>query len=152
MIEGGSKAPDLVERRLLVTAWDSRDAIAQECARLRELLQQHGIDPQGVTQALKPSQVCDKVKVTAEIPSVQPNEMAEEPVPYGHHEYLYDVKLYASLRVVAESRYTAWLKLHALLDCATANFGADDNGNPILGEVSLDLDSGKLIEVDGEAI
>lgn len=64
------------------------------------------------------------------------------------HEYLFDVKLFASIRVVAdtEAEARAWLREH--LDCADANFGSDE-GAPIVAEASMDGEA-DLIEVDGE--
>ena len=67
--------------------------------------------------------------------------------------YLFDVKIFASLRIDAESEEAAWKKLTSLLDCASANFGADETGDPIIAEVSLDTeDGGELVEIDGEAV
>jgi hypothetical protein len=70
------------------------------------------------------------------------------------HEYLYDVKLFASLRIRATDRKSADAKIRDLLDCATANFGWDNEfGRPLIGEVSLDTEDGaELIEVDGECV
>lgn len=69
------------------------------------------------------------------------------------HTYLFDVKLFASLTVTAKNRKDAKRQLRELLDCASANFGADDAGNPLIGEVSLDTEDGaELMEVDGEPV
>lgn len=67
--------------------------------------------------------------------------------------YTFDVKLFASLTVTASSRKNAQQQLQELLDCASANFGADDAGNPIIAEVSLDTEDGaELVSVDGEYV
>lgn len=66
------------------------------------------------------------------------------------HEYAFDVKLFASLRIRAANRKEADAKLRDLLECATARFGADEKGDPRYMEVSLDTeDGGELIEIDG---
>lgn len=68
------------------------------------------------------------------------------------HEYLFDVKLFASIRVKAESEKDARRLLEDSIACNTANLGAWPNGDPILCEISLDdePDNNPLIEVDGE--
>jgi hypothetical protein len=67
------------------------------------------------------------------------------------HEYLFDVKLFASIRVRAESEDQARRMMREHIDAADANLGAWPNGDPILCEVSLDEpDNDALIEVDGE--
>lgn len=53
------------------------------------------------------------------------------------NEYLFDVKLTASLRVRAVDETTARVKLAELLDCASVNFGSID-GEPVIGEASAD--------------
>lgn len=53
------------------------------------------------------------------------------------NEYLFDVKLNASLRVRAADEAEARSKLAELLDCANVNFGAID-GEPVIGEASAD--------------
>ena len=65
------------------------------------------------------------------------------------HDYLFDAKLFASLRVTASSEAKARRILTELLDCATVNCGALPDGSPLTGDASLDgeLD---LVEVDGE--
>jgi hypothetical protein len=63
--------------------------------------------------------------------------------------YLFDVKLFASIRIKAESEEAARRELGAVLDCAEVNFGADSNGNPVTGEASRDDDeenNAELIE------
>lgn len=66
------------------------------------------------------------------------------------HEYSFDVKLFAAIRVKAQSRAEARKMLLDALDCADANLGAWPSGDPILCEVSLDEGhTGDLIEVDG---
>lgn len=63
--------------------------------------------------------------------------------------FLFDVKLFSSVRIEADSEKEAREKLSEVLDCATVNFGSVD-GEPVTGEASIDgeLD---LIEIDGEA-
>lgn len=65
------------------------------------------------------------------------------------HEYLFDVKLFAAVRVTAENAEEARAMIRDQLECADTNFGTWDNGDPICAEASLDgeLD---LVEVDGE--
>lgn len=65
------------------------------------------------------------------------------------HEYLFDVKLFASIRVRASNLETARAMLDEALGCANANLGAWPNGDPILCEASADGEA-DLIEVDGE--
>ena len=68
------------------------------------------------------------------------------------HEYLFDVKFFAAIRVRADSETEARAMLRAELDCCTANFGpwgsGPDEGGLILGEASQDGDA-DLVEVDG---
>jgi hypothetical protein len=64
-------------------------------------------------------------------------------------EYAFDLRLLASVRVVASSEETARAILRDTLDCATANFGALPDGTPLTGEVGQDGDA-VLFEVDGE--
>jgi hypothetical protein len=65
-------------------------------------------------------------------------------------EYLFDVKLFAAIRVNAENETDARQMLCEALDCASANFGAWPNGDPILAEASQDGEA-DLMEIDGEA-
>lgn len=68
-------------------------------------------------------------------------------------QFLFDVKLFASLTVTAVTQQDAERQLQELLDCASANFGADDAGNPLVGEVSLDTEDGaELVSIDGEPV
>ena len=66
-------------------------------------------------------------------------------------EYAFDVKLLAAIRVKAADQATARAMLKEALDCADTNFGAWPNGDPIIGEASIDGEP-DLIEIDGEAI
>lgn len=66
------------------------------------------------------------------------------------HEYLFDVKLFAAIRVTASGLAEAIAKLRNGIDCSTGNFGSFANGDPITGEVSIDGEP-DLIEIDGEA-
>lgn len=65
------------------------------------------------------------------------------------HEYLFDVKLFTAIRIKASTEEEARKKLAAYFDCASVNFGADEDGDPITGEASMDGDA-DLVEVDGE--
>jgi hypothetical protein len=65
------------------------------------------------------------------------------------HDYLFDAKLFALLRISAASEDQARRILTRLLDCATINCGALPDGSPLTGEASLDGDL-DLIEIDGE--
>lgn len=68
-------------------------------------------------------------------------------------EYLFDVKMFASMRVKADSEAEARRMLKAELACAEANLGSWPDGSPILCEISMDDESGgELIEVDGESV
>lgn len=64
-------------------------------------------------------------------------------------EFAFDVKLFASLRVKAESEAQARALLREALDCADANFGAWPDGSPILAEASMDGEP-DLFEIDEE--
>ena len=69
------------------------------------------------------------------------------------HEYLFDVKLFASIRVKANSEAEARAMMIEALECADANFGAWPNGDPILAEASLDEPANdELVEIDGEPV
>jgi len=63
-------------------------------------------------------------------------------------EYLFDVKLLASIRVKAGSDKEAEVILREVFDSASCNAGAFSDGSPILFEASIDgaLD---LIEING---
>lgn len=65
-------------------------------------------------------------------------------------EYLFDLKLNTSLRVNAANESEARSVLIDQLDCADANFGAWPNGDPIVGEASVDRREMTLMEVDGK--
>jgi len=69
------------------------------------------------------------------------------------HEYLFDVKLFASIRVNAGSEKEARDMLKGSIAGNEANLGSWPNGDPILCEVSLDDPAcDDLIEVDGEFV
>jgi hypothetical protein len=65
------------------------------------------------------------------------------------HSYGFDLELACSLHVQATSHEHALRILRDKLDCADTNFGAWDNGDPILGEVSV-RGTPALSECDGE--
>lgn len=68
------------------------------------------------------------------------------------HEYMFDVRLFAAIRVMAPSVKEARRILREKLECADCNGGAWDDGSPILFEASVDDDELPLIEVDGESV
>lgn len=68
------------------------------------------------------------------------------------HEYAFDVKLFAVVRVTATSEDEArkWIKEN--LDGASANLGMYEGGDPIITEVSLDdIANDECFEIDGES-
>jgi len=65
------------------------------------------------------------------------------------HEFLFDVKLFASVRVKAPSAAEAAQRIHEKLDCASCNAGAWDDGGPIVFDATLDGEI-DLIEIDGQ--
>lgn len=65
------------------------------------------------------------------------------------HEYAFDVKMFAAIRVKAETEAKARAMLAEALDCADCNMGAWPDGTPILCEASMDGDA-DLYEIDGE--
>lgn len=68
------------------------------------------------------------------------------------HEYAFDVKLFAALRVKAHSEKEARELLAQALDCVTINCGAI-LGEPLIGEASIDEEGEfDLYEIDGEAV
>jgi hypothetical protein len=70
------------------------------------------------------------------------------PPPPVLHEYAFDVKLFASLRVKAATEEEAREKLRSALDCADTHFGQLD-GEPLTAEASIDGEP-ELYEIDGE--
>lgn len=68
------------------------------------------------------------------------------------HEYAFDVRLYACIRVKAASKTAALLLLRECVDGANVNFGAWPDGDPILADVSMDDGEPDLIEIDGEDV
>lgn len=67
-------------------------------------------------------------------------------------EFLFDARAFVSVRISAANVAEARAALAEHLDCATANFGSLPNGDPLVGEVSLDDGWFELIEVDGEPV
>ena len=65
------------------------------------------------------------------------------------HEYAFDIKLLASVRVRATTEREARELLARHLACADCNAGAWPGGSPIVFEASIDGDA-DLYEVDGE--
>jgi hypothetical protein len=69
------------------------------------------------------------------------------------HEYVFDVKLFAAIRVKAESEEQARAMLKSAFNCADCNAGSWPNGDPILFEASQDEpENDELVEVDGEFV
>lgn len=66
-------------------------------------------------------------------------------------EFLFDVKLFVSVRVQAETEAEGRRLLADAMECATINAGSWPNGEPVLGEASQDGEA-DLIEIDGEAV
>lgn len=64
-------------------------------------------------------------------------------------EYLFDVKLFATVRINATDERAARAKLARLFDCAAVNAGEMD-GQPVIFDASLD--GSDLVEVDGEPL
>lgn len=64
-------------------------------------------------------------------------------------EFLFDIKLFASVRVHAEDESEARNIVMEAFACATANFGVWPDGDPIVAEASVDGEP-DLIEIDGE--
>jgi hypothetical protein len=65
-------------------------------------------------------------------------------------KFLFDVKLFASITIEAQSGAEARSMLKAELDCASGNLGAWPNGQPILCEVSMDGEADLCDEVSDE--
>lgn len=65
--------------------------------------------------------------------------------------FTFDVRLFASITVPANSEEEALELLREHVHTGSANFGAWPDGDPILSDVSLD-DDADLIEIDGEAV
>lgn len=65
------------------------------------------------------------------------------------NEYLFDVKLFATIRIKSESEAEARATILDHLDCACINAVAWPNGDPILFESSVRGDF-NLIEINGE--
>lgn len=70
----------------------------------------------------------------------------------GSHEYAFDVKLFAAVRIKAESEGAARGILMDNLQCADCNGGSWPNGDPIIFEASVDDGEPYLYEVDGESV
>lgn len=71
------------------------------------------------------------------------------------HEYLFDVKLFAAIRVKARTEDEARKLIFDHIDAADCNFGSWPNGDPITGEASIDdseIQEMPCVEIDGEAL
>jgi hypothetical protein len=64
------------------------------------------------------------------------------------HEFVFDVKLFASFRVKAKTELEARMKLSALRGCATVCWG--EPGNQVTGEASADDGEDELVKIDNE--
>jgi len=64
------------------------------------------------------------------------------------HEYTFEVRLFTSIRVKAQSLQEAKDGLEELLECVTINLGEID-GEAIVVEASVE-DEPRLVEFDGE--
>lgn len=65
------------------------------------------------------------------------------------HEYVFDVKLFATVTVKATSEKAARAILKDALDCADCNGGVWPDGSPVLFEASMDGEA-DLNQVDGD--
>lgn len=68
----------------------------------------------------------------------------------GGHEYTFDVRMFAAVRIKAASISEARATVHDNLGCVSCNAGAWPNGDPILFEASIDDDELPCTEIDGE--
>ena len=69
------------------------------------------------------------------------------------HEYAFDVKLFAAIRVRAPDEKTARAMLRAEIDGNEADLGLWPDGSSITAEVSMDDGDGDdLYEIDGEFV
>lgn len=67
--------------------------------------------------------------------------------------FTFDVKLFATIVVQAETERAARRLIGAHVDGQEANFGAWPDGSPILGTVAQDNpDEDTVVEIDGEAV
>lgn len=66
-------------------------------------------------------------------------------------EFMFDVKLFVSVRVNAATLEKAQDMVLIAFHCADSNFGNWSDGSPITGEACLDGDP-DLIEIDGESV
>jgi hypothetical protein len=65
------------------------------------------------------------------------------------HNYLFDVKLWASIRLDAPDEVTARARLDAMLNTASFSVYDEDGGQTVTFEASTEGDA-DLVEVDGE--
>lgn len=66
------------------------------------------------------------------------------------HEYLFDIEIFASIRVRAESEEAAQKLIQQHINCADCNAGSWPNGDPITFEASVYDDGFSCVEVDRE--
>ena len=68
----------------------------------------------------------------------------------AQHEYALDVRLFAAIRVKADTLEEARQLVRDTVFTATANLGAWPNGDPIVCEVTVDDAVMPCFEVDGD--
>lgn len=90
-----------------------------------------------------------QVRCSAKATESRPGQCGKAPgdLVVGH-EYMFDVRLFASIRVRATCPSEARKMLAKSLDCETVTLGKWPDGSPINAEVSAD-DDADLIQVDG---
>ncbi len=76
----------------------------------------------------------------------EPNPIA---TAAAEHEYLFDVKLFAALRIKATSKREARRLLTESLESATIHCGELPDSSPLIAEAEVDGEL-ELLEVDGE--
>lgn len=65
-------------------------------------------------------------------------------------EYVFDVKMFATVRIRARKEGVARRYLNEAFDCMSVNAGVWPNGDPIVFEASQDGEA-DLVEINGEA-
>ena len=66
--------------------------------------------------------------------------------------FLYDVKLFATVRVRANSEQEARSALRGEIDGAEVTIGTAPGGEPITAQLSVDDEHPELVEVNGVAV
>ena len=65
--------------------------------------------------------------------------------------YLYDVQLFVTIPIEAESEDKAYAQVVGMLQDASLNAGCYEDGSPVLLDVGM-IDGIDLVEVDGEPV